>query len=124
MPALIKRLDDESFAVRWAVFDVLGVRQDVRAAEPLAKWLEKDRGFASNALRKMGSIAAPAVAKQLAAKDWGMRIDVCRLLKDIGTPREIPALQAVARDENRLVADAAAEALTTIQKRAEAKVSR
>ena len=121
VPPLIKRLDDESFAVRWAVFDVLGAAKDIRAAEPLAKWLEKDRGFALNALRKMGALAAPAVAKQLGAKDWGMRIDVCRLLKDIGTTREIPALQAVTREENRLVADAATEAITTIQQRGEEK---
>ena len=121
VPPLIKRLDDESFAVRWAVFDVLGARKDTRAAEPLAKWLEKDRGFASNALRKMGSIAAPAVAKQLGAKDWGMRIDVCHLLKDIGTLHEIPALQIVTRDESRLVADAAAEAVKAIRQRSEAK---
>ncbi len=124
VPPLIKRLDDESFAVRWAVFDVLGAAKDARAAEPLAKWLEKDRGFASNALRKLGSVAAPAVAKQLGAKDWGMRIDVCHLLKEIGTAREIPALQALTRDENRLVADAASEAVKTIQQRVDAKVNR
>jgi HEAT repeat protein len=106
------------------VIDVLGARGDVRAAEPLAKWLEKDRGFASNALRKMGAIAAPAVARQLGTKDWGVRIDVCRLLKDIGTKREIPALQAVTHDENRLVADAASEAIKTIQQRADTKGAR
>lgn len=121
VPPLIKRLDDESFAVRWAVFEVLGARKDVRAAQPIAKWLGKDRGFASNALRKMGPVAATAVAQQLNAKDWGMRIDVCRLLKDIGTPREIPALRAVTRDENSLVADAAAEAIKAIEQRADAE---
>ena len=121
VPPLIKRLDDESFAVLWAVFEVLGKKKDVRAAEPLAKWLEKDRGFATNALRSMGPIAAPAVAQQLKASDWGMRIDVCHLLKEIGTPREISALQPVTSDENRLVADAATEAIKAIQQRSTEK---
>ena len=119
VPALIKRLDDESFAVRWAVFEVLGARKDVRAAQPLAKWLEKDRGFASNALRKMGAMAAPAVAQQLKTGDWGMHLDVCHLLKEIGTATEIPALQALTHDENKLVADAAADAIKAIQQRGE-----
>ncbi len=122
VPALIKRLDDESFAVRWAVFEVLGAKKDARAAQPIAKWLEKDRGFASNALRKMGPSAASAVAAQLDTKDWGMRIDVCHLLKEIGTPHEIQALQAVTHDENRLVADAATEAIKTIQQRTKRNV--
>ncbi len=121
VPALIKRLDDDSFGVRWAVFDVLGKMKDVRAAEPLANWLEKDRGFASNALRAMGPMAAPALAKQLRNRDWGMRMDVCRLLKDIGTPREIPALEALTSDGNRLVADAATDAIKAIQQRKELK---
>ncbi len=121
VPPLIKRLDDESFAVRWAVFEVLGKTKDVRAAEPLAKWLEKDRGFATNALRSMGPVAAPAVAQQLKASDWGMRIDVCHLLKEIGTTREIAALQPVTSDENRLVTDAATEAIKAIQQRSTEK---
>jgi len=119
VPALIKRLDDESFAVRWAVFEVLGARKDVRAAQPLARWLEKDRGFASNALRKMGPMAAPAVAQQLGTRDWGMRLDLCRLLKEIGTTTEIPALEALTRDEKRLVADAAADTIKAIRQRSE-----
>lgn len=119
VPPLIRRLADESFAVRWAAFDALVEKRDVRAAEPIAKWLEKDRGFASNALRKMGPMAAPAVARQLDAKDWGMRIDLCRLLKEIGTPREIPALEKLTRDEQRLVVDAAADAIAAIRRRSQ-----
>lgn len=117
VPTLVKQLDDEAFNVRWAVFDALGPLKDGRGAEGVAKWLKKDRGFASRSLQAMGPVAEPAVVKYLQDEDDFVRMEACNILKVVGTRSSLPALQTVARRQGGLSPHFAQEAISAIQSR-------
>jgi HEAT repeat protein len=72
---------------------------------------------ASKALRTMGPMAEAEVGKYLRHSDWGVQVEACKVLKQIGTRKSIPALQEAAADKNRFVATEAKEALVTASKR-------
>ncbi len=114
---LISQLNDESFAVRWAVYESLGTLHDARAAAPIATWLPKESDFAGKALKSIGNGAAPAVRPYLKDAEWTARLEACRILKEIGGGADISALKAASSDSNGIVSGAAKEAITAIEKR-------
>ncbi len=119
---LIKLVDDEQHSVRWAVFEVLGQLKDERAAdwaaEALAQRLRSpDRVFAGRALQALGPAAEREVVKYLKESEWTVRLEVCQILKVIGTPESKSALEEAAKDANGLVVHAAREALKAIENR-------
>ncbi len=117
VPSVIKRLEDESFAVRWAALEALGELHDVRAAAPVAALLQKDHDFAARSLIAMGPRAASAVVKYLKDPDWSVRMQACIVLKEIGGTAQANALREATADENGLVKMKAAEALKAIEGR-------
>jgi HEAT repeat protein len=123
VPLLIELLGDNSVFVRWAAIDSLGTLKDPRAAEAVAARLteQKDAGKANFALQKLGPAAEDAVLPYLEHHRWQVRVQVCHVLKEIGTKKSVPALRALARrrrGSDFLVAVAAAEALEAAGTRA------
>jgi HEAT repeat protein len=116
VPLLIPLLQDEQHSVRWAALDTLGGLKDPRAAEPVAELLHRDRGFAGQALRAMGPVAAPAALRRLDDPEWTVRIEVCRILKEIGGTEHAAPLKALL-EEGGIVAMAAEDALRAIHAR-------
>ena len=68
----------------------------------------------------MGSVAETATRRFLKDADWSLRkVEVCRILGDIGTPDSLPALQQAAeKDESRIVQMSARHAADKIRRRA------
>jgi hypothetical protein len=118
VPVLLRALDDDGPG-HAEVIQALGAIKDARAAGPLARRLSNffDRGHASKALRALGSVAEPEVVKCLQHRDFGVRTEACKILKYIGTPQSVPALQEAARDSAPGVSDEAQAALDEIARR-------
>ena len=122
MPALLALLHDDNFAVRTAGLTALGQFKESRVAEAVAARLSDgfDRHEAGDALRGLGSVAETATRRFLKDADWSLRVEVCRILGDIGTPDSLPALQQAAeKDESRIVQMSARHAADKIRRRAE-----
>jgi hypothetical protein len=54
------------------------------------------RGEASKALKLYGAGAEPELLKALAGNDWQQQQAICNVLKDVGTARSLPDLDAIA----------------------------
>jgi hypothetical protein len=119
IPALLKVLEGNGFDAR-AAGRLLGDLREKRAVPILAAKLSDTswRFEAGSALRAIGSPAENAVLKLLKDKDWGVRLEVCRVLQQIGTTDSLKALDAVAAaDENPLVQQTAILAAQAIRAR-------
>jgi serine/threonine-protein kinase len=116
---LIDMLRDESPLVRWAAIESLGKLQDERGAEAVIEFLADPPAQAAKALVAMGSAAETPVAKCLQHEDGNVRIEACKILKEIGTKKSLPALQAAARDKKRhpRIAKAAQDAISSVSAR-------
>jgi serine/threonine protein kinase len=121
---LIATLKDDNVFTRVEAMKALGELKDERAAEPLAEFLKKsgrDMETAGKVLRQLGQLgpkAEAAVIPVLKFKGvWWVRAEVCAILKDIGTPACLPALEAATRDPSRFVRDAAIEAHKAVRER-------
>jgi hypothetical protein len=117
VPALIAALGQPSGLMSGAALEALVKLKDERGAEAVAKHLAKDKIRAGRALLEMGPVAENAVARLLTDDAWAVRLEACKLLKEIGTRESTAPLQAAAQDKNRLVANAAKEALQVIASR-------
>jgi hypothetical protein len=116
--ALLKLLKDDWPFVRMAVLEAFGQLKDERTVEAVAECVPKDRGPASAALRAMGSMAEKAVIKLLRHEDWGVQLEACNILKDIGTKESIaPLEEAAAQDKGQLVKNASKAAIQAINVR-------
>lgn len=121
VPGLIGLLNHEDRRLREQAIDVLVQLKEPSAAAPIAAGLEDFflRGKSIEALRKLGSIAEPAVIPYLRHSDAGVRIEACRLLKDIGGVESTAALEAAFRTDQdggvRNEAQRALVALATIE---------
>jgi S1-C subfamily serine protease len=117
VPLLLPLLKDGQALVRWAVFDVLTPLKDERCAEAVADRLPEpsDRLKAEQVLRGVGPPAEKAVLKHLENADWGLRVAVCRILKEIGTKESVSALEKAAQDQS--LAHFANQALEAIKAR-------
>src|SRR5213079_1219045 len=109
VPALIALVDDPDGgffnARRNQAMEILAELKDVRGAECIASRLEHpgERLYAGRALRAFGSGAESALWKYLAVNDIGLRFEVFRILRDIGTKKSVPALTKAAQDVNPAV---------------------
>jgi hypothetical protein len=120
VPQLIAALQDKNPSVRGSVMNALANLKAEKGIEPIAELLPTglSRLQASKALKKYGSAAETAVAKQLKADEWVVRLEACRILKEIGTKKSLKALDDVASsDSNILVKNTAKDAMKTIEKR-------
>jgi HEAT repeat protein len=119
VPDLLKLLAAADAYNKATVVQALGQLKDERAIPPLAKLLPDAmlRREAVAALGAFGPKAEPAVLPYLNDQDLYVRIDVCRLLKDIGTRESVPALETASQDKSQLLARAAKEALDAINGR-------
>lgn len=118
-PALLKCLEGNGFDSR-AAGRVLGTLQEKRAAPLLAAKLAdlSWRFEAGAALRAIGPAAEAPVAKLLKDKDWGVRLEACRILQQIGSKDSLKALDALAAgDDNPLVKQTATLAAQAIRAR-------
>ncbi len=117
VPALIQIATDKGnpFSRKEAI-DALGKLRDERAVQPLVACFQDfgTRGAAEKALRAMGPIAEPGVLPLLNGNDNLQKQAVIKLLKDIGTQRSVPALQAIAFGNFPFLRMPAQEALNAI----------
>jgi hypothetical protein len=120
VPALIDVLDHESGAVRESALEALGNLKDARAVTPvtLRLLLPQDRKNASKTLQNLGPMAEKEVLKHVDDPDADLRVEICRILKRIGTRESVQALQTLKdKDKERRVRVAALEALTAVNSR-------
>jgi len=119
IPALVDGLKDTAFGVRWAVLDSLEARRDPTSADALIDYLMNsgDRSGAAKALKAIGPAAEEAVIRGLGHHDDFTRLEVCEILKEIGTSKSIVPLQRVARRNQGLDSMAARDALRQISLR-------
>lgn len=100
---LLKMLSNDDVWVRQHAIEALGNIKDPRAIEPIAERL-KDNGFpaeaATKALKNFGPAAEKPVLKYVKDDNVFFKKNVCALLKDVGTRESLPALEAIAKDEN------------------------
>jgi S1-C subfamily serine protease len=116
VPEMLPFLTDAWPFTRHEAMAALGTLKDERAAEPLAKRLAEnsDRRHASSALKEIGKGAEKAVLPYLKNSEWQVRLEVCSILKAIGTKASRAALVAATRDKNGLVANEAKAALQAV----------
>jgi hypothetical protein len=118
VPHLLPLTKDDNGLIIWALFDFLKEFKDERSIDAVAEALVPfdRRGRAADVLRGIGPKAEKAALKYLTHSDWGVRLEVCRLLRDIGTKQSVPALETAVK-EGGLVGPAATEALKAIAAR-------
>jgi hypothetical protein len=124
VPAIIAVVQNDEFGLqtnemRHLAMETLARLKDPRGAAPVAQRLTNihDRSHASKTLQAMGPIAESEVAKLLAERDAGVRIEACKILRVIGTKASIADLETASRDKNRNVANAAKSALSAVRMR-------
>jgi S1-C subfamily serine protease len=118
LPKVLPLVKDDNGLVRWAAFDSLKEWKDERCVDVVAECLVPfdRRGKASEVLRAVGQPAEKATLKYLTHQDWGVRLEVCRVLQEIGTKESVPALEKTV-PEGGLVGPAAQGALDAIKQR-------
>lgn len=119
VPALLKCAEGSGFDAR-AAARALGNLKEKRAVPILAARLADMswRFEAATVLKAIGPAAEGPVAKLLKDKDWGVRLEACRILQQVGTKDSLRALEPVAAgDENPLVKQTAAGAMDAIRGR-------
>jgi hypothetical protein len=117
VPALIKLLDHSQHDVRWKTAELLGGLGDARAAEPLAARLKKEGIAVEPALRTLGPAAESALIGLLRHPEWQIRVQVCRILEDVGGKEALEAMMSLPADPEFLVQAAARDTMRAIQNR-------
>jgi S1-C subfamily serine protease len=118
VPALLAMLDQLDTSIRRVTIASLAKIPDRRSAEKLAGLIPEssDRVHALQALKKMGSLAEPAVIKLLKHGDKHVRKYACDLLAELGGAKSIAALKALLRSDrdsySRMSAERALKKLT------------
>jgi S1-C subfamily serine protease/HEAT repeat protein len=97
--SLIASLGNESYGVRDELYEALSrVSPTEKTAEAIIAWLAKDQNRASKALRAIGAPAeAPLLQTVESGSDPRVRLEACRLLKEVGTSQSVPTLQKIAQ---------------------------
>jgi hypothetical protein len=114
---------DSDAAVRAAVIEGLSRLAGAAAAESIAARLPEadDRIVAARALVSIGPPAEKVVVGYLDHREWGVRVETCKILKAIGTIQSLPALQKASEGllgvPKRHVDRASAEAIEAISGR-------
>ncbi len=120
VPFLLAHLDDKinkDIFLKKRVLVALGKLKDPRALVPMIEHLKNVhvRREAAGGLKQFGSAAEPELLKALAASGWQSQQTICDLLKDIGTARSLPDLDALARTGHVFVRSRARTAADAIR---------
>ena len=103
-PYIFARVDDTSFTIRSAAYQMLREVGDHRAIEPLAKrFASDDVDRISSLLRSFGAASEVPVLPYLSHEDPDIRLRACNLIGKIGTQKSLPALQEMAAREKTMV---------------------
>jgi predicted Zn finger-like uncharacterized protein len=115
VPALIRVLNDPDPQPRQQAIQSLVRLRDPRALDPIVQRLldAADREEAVRALPTWGRAVEARVLRLIGHRDMGVRIAVCKVLKQVGTIESLPALDQLARskDGSWMVAGQAGEAI-------------
>ena len=117
VPALLKLLKDGDSSSRYAAIRGLGRLKDKRAAEPLAALLASggsDAHQAVEALTKIGPDVEDAVLPLLKERHNDTKRQACNVLKAIGTKKSLALLRDLMLNTDRMLSEAAAEAVRAI----------
>jgi hypothetical protein len=120
-PLLIAALDDKHLFVTHAALRALGRLQDPAAVPAIAAKLKEPgtRNQAVQALKASGAAAEKDVLTLLAHDDWGVRMEACNILAEIGSGASLAPLKTAADgDANGLVKVRAKAAVEAVEKRA------
>ena len=98
VPALIPKVRDSRFGVRWEVIKLLGELGDARAAGAIAERLKQDDIAAEPALRKLAAAAEPALIEVLKGPDPDLRLRACRLLRVVGGEDTLTFMKSARAD--------------------------
>ncbi len=118
---LLSQLDDpvnKDIFLKKRVLVALGKLKDPKAIVPIIAQLNNFsvRREAVEGLKSFGSAAEPELLKALAAaKDWQTQQVICDVLKDIGTARSLPQLDALAQSGHVFVKGRAQTAAVAIR---------
>lgn len=123
MPILGELLSSSDAKLRALALDALAATKDARAAEAIVPLLSKadERRAAGAALQTIGAAAEKAVLPILKTGDRGTQVEVCNILKTIGTGASISTLQDTAKSSDEVVRFAAEQTLQALLARIGAK---
>jgi HEAT repeat protein len=117
---LIDRLNDDRYGCRGELFEAIGrLEPNEKVVRALIGWFKRDAGQAGRSLRAFGPPAEPALLDFVAGKnDPQLRVEACRVLKDIGTGQSAPVLEKlVSQRAGEELGRAAAGAIRAITDR-------
>jgi hypothetical protein len=120
LPALIRTLEDKHIFVTHAALRAMGKIKDPSAFPAMVAKVGEPgiRNQIMGAFKLAGPVAEKDVLALLAHPDWGVRMEACNVLSEIGGPSSKALLQTAAdTDENGLVKVRAKAALEAIAKR-------
>ena len=119
VPVLIQAINSNDRPTRRAALQNIGKLRDERTVAPVVSCLAQmeTQDLAAAALRDMGPMAEKDVLGLLNDRNGFVRLDAIKVLKDIGTPASVPALQALASSDNIVLKGPAQEALAAINAR-------
>lgn len=117
---LVAAVDRAHFFEKDDIVSVVASLKNPAAIAALAKWMEHDdapvRESAMKGLVAHGSAAETDVLKYLNHPSANVRGNACLVLAEIGTQQSVrPLMAAVSKSKDRLTANAARQALQTVQ---------
>jgi uncharacterized Tic20 family protein len=117
VPLLIEMLKSAGFVEKRRVIETLTKLKDPKAIKPLVDAIQDlaVRGSAEKALIAFGADAEGDVASMLTDKSFPVRLSACKILKEIGTKKSLPALETAAADVS--VAKPVQDAIAAIKAR-------
>jgi hypothetical protein len=117
---LATAIESKDLFVRHSVMKALARIIPADSAELIAERLTEnsDRGHAAKILQEIGPAAEPAVLKMLSHKEWQVRWEAVKVLKEIGTKKSLEPLKPLqSKDDNIFVRQTSGQAIEAIQKR-------
>ncbi len=99
---LIKATTSGNLWVRASAIKALGKLKSPQAARAVAAQMYRHRGEAGQALRAMGPVAEAAAIECLKDRDFWVRVEACRVLKEIGGRAALEALRKHAAQADNL----------------------
>ncbi len=119
LPFILARIDDSSFDVRWATYDLIALSPDPRALQPLIdRFTSQDQDKISSVLAIYGPQAEKKIHPFLSHPRAEVRMEASSLLGKIGTEESIPLLEELMKsDKNPIVGLQAKSSIRNIKKR-------
>lgn len=118
IPLLIRMLDDPFPVVRWRSMEKLAQMKAAAAALAITKtWQHREADKTNKALIAIGPEAEPAVIASLSSSEEYIRLQACRVLKEIGTVKALAPLTDMLKDQNKNIETIAQDAMKAILER-------